>query len=250
MLTCSTLALGAVSSVLVRQDRAVPLLPPEHDLALDPRLAPYRDRAALLYRAELQVGQLVVETDWSVEQTGGRFWWRQWSEQTEALRVHVLLGETVAVSLETPEVFNDLVARWGAGEFEVGGEVLRLGWLTDRESRLAEERVLWAGVSPADRMDRVRRLWRMHKAAPFPPQVQAAQVEGVDLVQLDADLAECIIEWIGSGGRLGAERQVVLAQLMAAADLVMPSLPPDERVRYRRLQRMAAPALAGTSGIS
>lgn len=221
----------------------MPLLPPEGDLSLDPRLEPFRDRAALLHRGDAQVGQLFVETAWQVEQTGGRFLWRRWSEPIEAVRLYVRVGGTASDSTATCEGFGELLAQWAAGEFEVNGELLRLEWLPDAESRSAEEQMLWAGLPLERRLERVRRLWRMHKAEPYPPRFRADQVQGIDLVQLDADLADAVIAWIGSGGRLDADQRADLRRLVADADLVMPALAADERVRFRRLQRMAAPAL-------
>lgn len=224
----------------------MPLLPPEVDLPLDPRLEPYRDRAALLYRGDVQIGHVFVETAWHVVQTGGRFWWRRWSEPTEAVQIYTVLDSAATDSVETPGAFDELLAQWSAGELEFNGEVLRLRWLSDRDSRLAEEQELWVSASLEGRIERARRLWRMHKAAPYPPKFRDAEVAGIDLVQLDTALADGLIAWIANGGRIEADKYDALRRLVEDADRVVPSLVGQERVRFRRLQRMAALAYGAT----
>ena len=58
--------------------------------------------------------------------------------------------------------------------------------------------------------DSVQRLWDEHRATPFPARLRGAEVAGVDMVMLDADIAGRVASWLGNDGRIDEERKAVL----------------------------------------
>ncbi|MCX5563493.1 hypothetical protein [Streptomyces sp. NBC_00038] len=48
----------------------------------------------------------------------------------------------------------------------------------------------------------VSRLWQEHLDAEFPAGLRGAELAGIDMVLLDADIAGCVTTWRGNGGFL------------------------------------------------
>lgn len=61
----------------------------------------------------------------------------------------------------------------------------------------------------------VERLYADHMVAAFPPRLRGEEIEGVDMVMLDADVAGCVATWLGNHGQHDEERQAVLANASA-----------------------------------
>lgn len=90
-----------------------------------------------------------------------------------------------------------------------------------------------------------RRLWGEHLSAPFPSRLRGEEIEGVDMVMLDADIAGCIDAWLGRGGRLDEQRRGWLKSCREDLRRVMRALDdPEERAYYERLDALARLALA------
>jgi hypothetical protein len=231
----------------VRQDRDVPLRPPEGDDPLDPRLHPYRDRGGLLYREDAHVGLLIVHSmRWSLS-TKGHLWWRRWSRPTEAIEVLFEVDGSWGDTVVDPSALDAVVAEWAAGSWDFNGEHLRLSWLSDRESRLTEQERRLYDPGRAGGMEQVRSMWARHLQGAFPARLRGEQIEGVDLVMLDAEIAGCVSTWIARRGELDEQRRDLLDRLVVETDTVIPYLTAEERFYYRRLQRLAGIVLATTS---
>lgn len=56
----------------------------------------------------------------------------------------------------------------------------------------------------------IQKLWQEHLSLPFPKGCGGAEVEGIDLVMLDADTAGCVSTFINNNGRLDSWRTQVL----------------------------------------
>ena len=102
--------------------------------------------------------------------------------------------------------------------------------------------------------EEARRLWDEHRSAPFPDRLRGLEIEGVEMVMLDADIAGCIDTWLGRKRRFSAgpprtarpldeRRRGVLRECLAELDRVVPLLLDDEQKYYERLRRLAQLAL-------
>jgi hypothetical protein len=68
-------------------------------------------------------------------------------------------------------------------------------------------------------------------------------VAGIDLVLLDADVAGCVVSWLGNSGRLDPASAKIVAACLS--DRVLPLLTDEQEVVYsRRLRRLATMVLA------
>ncbi|MFE9427721.1 hypothetical protein ACFYNO_32685 [Kitasatospora sp. NPDC006697] len=91
-------------------------------------------------------------------------------------------------------------------------------------------------------LDLLSRLWEEHMRAPFPPHIRGREIEGEDMVLLDADIAGCVSSSLS--GPLDEKRRRTLLSCLAAVEKVLPSVDEDGAVEYyRRLREMAALAV-------
>lgn len=100
----------------------------------DPRIAPYRDRAAALLLDGQQVGVLYAQWIQGVAQTGGHLWWRTFLPPRDTLELHIRIG---AVDFLDCWVDNDLdadLADWSRGVFTCDGVEYECRWLEDPAS--------------------------------------------------------------------------------------------------------------------
>lgn len=87
--------------------------------------------------------------------------------------------------------------------------------------------------------DDLSAAWHDHQAAGFPAGLAGADVGGVDLLGLEADVAGCLEAYFGSRGRLDTRRRAVLeAQAMVLNDVV-PHIPEQGRSYFERLLHVA-----------
>ena len=91
--------------------------------------------------------------------------------------------------------------------------------------------------------DRLSRLWDEHRGAPFPAQLRGKDVDEIDFVLLDADIAGCV-QTLLSRGSLGEWREGVLNTCIGHLSVVLPLLTDGgEFTYYERLHVMAELAL-------
>ncbi|KKK05318.1 hypothetical protein LQ51_14810 [Micromonospora sp. HK10] len=94
----------------------------------------------------------------------------------------------------------------------------------------------------------VTELWQEHLRAPFPDRLREADVAGVSMVLLDADLAGCVSVWRSAGGTKDDGRLRILERRLGDLDQVLDLLgDPDEATYCRRLGRLAR-LVAGATG--
>ncbi|MFL6158619.1 MAG: hypothetical protein ACJ72D_21225 [Marmoricola sp.] len=108
----------------------------------DPRLNPYRQRAAYLLVGDQRFGHLFIGTDHLAPVTGGRLWWRTWGEPVEYIDGHVHLepGDLEDFFI-SPDKVGDEVEAWAAGRFEYRGTAYDVVWLDDQESARVRDEV-------------------------------------------------------------------------------------------------------------
>ena len=78
----------------------------------------------------------------------------------------------------------------------------------------------------------VSRLWDEHRNAEFPAGLAGEELAGADLVMLDADVAGCVVTWIGNAGRLDPTRSKVLGRCVSDLDRVLHLINDAQRKRY------------------
>lgn len=93
--------------------------------------------------------------------------------------------------------------------------------------------------------DRLGQLWQEHERAPFPEWLGGEEINGVDLVMIDADIAGCIASCVDAPRNLDPARREALVQCRADLDRVLPHLTDtDDGAYLARLADMADIALA------
>ncbi|MEU6597609.1 hypothetical protein [Streptomyces flaveolus] len=86
----------------------------------------------------------------------------------------------------------------------------------------------------------VARLWQEFRSEPWPARLNGAELAGIDLVTLDADLAGCVDTWLNNGGLLDARRLRIVNRRLRELEQVLPQLTEaDAPRRWRRLHQLA-----------
>jgi hypothetical protein len=114
----------------------VTLRPSFENPIINPRLAPYRHRAAEFRDGAGKVGTIYVEPQLGAAHMRGHLWWRQW----ERAREHVILwiddptlGPTDAWIMA--DDLDEEIDHWERHEFAWIGNVCELTWLDAKASR-------------------------------------------------------------------------------------------------------------------
>ena len=84
----------------------------------------------------------------------------------------------------------------------------------------------------------IERLWREHESAAFPRGCRGKDVEGVDLVMLDADVAGCVHTFV-SRGNLNLFQTAILGLCYRNLTYLIPMLSEEGRTYYSRLELLA-----------
>ncbi|CAM5587665.1 hypothetical protein GCM10010329_47630 [Streptomyces spiroverticillatus] len=89
----------------------------------------------------------------------------------------------------------------------------------------------------------LRRLCKAHARAPFPPQLRGAEIEGEDLVELDAYIAGCVPTLLSDPP--ATHQHTIRLACLAAVEKVLPSVEDEAgAVEYcTRLRDMIALAV-------
>lgn len=93
--------------------------------------------------------------------------------------------------------------------------------------------------------ERLAQLYEALAAGPNPPGCAGEEIDGVDLVMLDADIAGVASHYLRNTRPVTAEHRVMLADLIADIDRVWGRLPHDEaREFYGRARALGEYLLA------
>ncbi len=118
----------------------VPFRPPPGRAEPDPRFDPYRERAGALSEEGEDFGVVYLRMDVLWWQTGGRLWWRKWSAPREAVHGYIVFaGGGFDDFFQEADALVDKLDDWQAGRFPYRGEILRVRWLDDEESRYVRD---------------------------------------------------------------------------------------------------------------
>lgn len=100
----------------------------------DPRLDPYRHRAASLSSKGLALGALYAEPDHVATQSTGHLWWKSFCEPREFLKLWITIsGRQTDAWTDGRELDEDL-ENWRRGIFVFEGESYECTWLDDTQS--------------------------------------------------------------------------------------------------------------------
>ena len=84
----------------------------------------------------------------------------------------------------------------------------------------------------------IEELWKEHESAPFPKGYRGKDVNGIDFVMLDADVAGCVDTFL-SRGNLNLFQTAVLGLRYRDLSYVIPILNDEGAEYYWRLERLA-----------
>ncbi len=82
-------------------------------------------------------------------------------------------------------------------------------------------------------------LWQRHKAASFPPRMRGRDVDGIDFVMLDADVAGCVSTFLHRKRVLDQWRTAVLGLCLGDIERLLPQFEPAQREYFERLATLA-----------
>lgn len=86
----------------------------------------------------------------------------------------------------------------------------------------------------------IEELWQEHLRAPFPAGCRGRDIEGIDFVMLDADVAGCVSTFLTRQGSLDLWRTATLGMCYRDATYVLPRMPAEARPYFERLERLAS----------
>jgi hypothetical protein len=100
----------------------------------DPRIAPYRDRAAALLLDGEHVGVLFAKEIQGAIQTGGHLWWRVFLPPVHTLELTVRIGEEDIYGCWVNDDLEADLADWSRGVFTCNGVEYECRWLDEAAS--------------------------------------------------------------------------------------------------------------------
>ncbi len=96
------------------------------------------------------------------------------------------------------------------------------------------------GAALSGRMSEAARLRQEHDDADFPADLRGVELEGIDMVLLDAETAMCVQAWIADEGALTRKLDHILRACVEDLDVVIPHITdPSGRAYYERLRTLA-----------
>jgi len=98
-----------------------------------------------------------------------------------------------------------------------------------------------------DHWTEVRRLFAEVQVAPF-PDCRGREVDGVDLVLVDADLVGCVMHYLGQGFRDDAYQLPILERIAGELDRIVPQMTGEGARYFEREARLARATLAAVAG--
>ncbi len=86
----------------------------------------------------------------------------------------------------------------------------------------------------------IEELWQEHQRVSFPKGYRARDIEGIDLVRLDADIAGCVSTFLKRRRTLDVWRTAVLGMCYRDATFVLQRITDEEgRRHFSRLEELA-----------
>ena len=84
----------------------------------------------------------------------------------------------------------------------------------------------------------IEAIWQEHREATFPAACHGCDVDGIDFVLLDADVAGCVSTFL-KRQKLDVWRTAILGACYRNVTYVLPHIPIEGRSHFERLERLA-----------
>ncbi|WP_345695863.1 hypothetical protein [Kitasatospora terrestris] len=151
-----------------------------------------------------------------------------------------LLPGDLAAELDRGRLLRDRVARGAAtsGALRPEGAVVRVRAVFDAVALLLRPLPAAADGGGARAGDRLAVLWEEHLRAPFPESFRGTDIDGVDLILLDADVAGLVRRELGGG--LDGDGVAVLWACIAHLERIVPLIDEEYCASYCARLRTAA----------
>jgi len=94
----------------------------------------------------------------------------------------------------------------------------------------------------------IRSAFEAHKATFMPRSCEGKEIDGVDLILLDADAAGCVSDFLASGMQLEEDRWEILLACAGQLRTVVPHLQGEERAYFERLRGLVDAVAARHGG--
>ncbi|KAA3643080.1 MAG: hypothetical protein DWQ07_21420 [Chloroflexi bacterium] len=85
----------------------------------------------------------------------------------------------------------------------------------------------------------IKQLWNEHRAAKFPKDYSGEEIEGIDLVLLDMDVAGCILKFLQNGSKLDLWTTAILGLHYRDLTLVRQELEGEAKEYFQRLETLS-----------
>ena len=85
----------------------------------------------------------------------------------------------------------------------------------------------------------IESLWQEYRATPFPKVCRGGEVDGIDFVLLDADIAGCVTTFLESDRSLDLWRTAILGVCYRDVSQVLPQMPAEGRRYFELLEGLA-----------
>jgi hypothetical protein len=84
----------------------------------------------------------------------------------------------------------------------------------------------------------IETVWKEHRETRFPAVCRAADIDRIDFVMLEADIAGCVSTFL-QRGTLDLWRTAILGICYRNVTYVLPQMPKEGRLYFQRLGRLA-----------
>ncbi len=88
------------------------------------------------------------------------------------------------------------------------------------------------------KLEKIKEVWEAHKSSNFPSDCRGEEIEGIDLVMLDVDIAGCVTTYIGSKGVLEYQKIEILKKCREELNIVLSKLRGLSKEYYAHLNEL------------
>jgi len=92
-------------------------------------------------------------------------------------------------------------------------------------------------------LSKIRTLWNNHVDTPFPPRLRGEEIQDIDLVLLDSEVAGCVASYLSSSWKKNDTRKQVLEACQRELHEVLEVLEEEEHDYYNNLLKLTTAIL-------
>lgn len=86
----------------------------------------------------------------------------------------------------------------------------------------------------------IEKMWEEQSDAAFPPDCAGAEVQGVNMIKLDARTAGCVNHFLKRNGALPVDKKTALHECLETLERILPDLTGPGKAYFERLWRLAS----------